>query len=246
LTTVVIHVPTAHNELYYDASTEPIATCACGQYAITVCGHCRQYRCPGCQPAGEQICTACAGSREVVEARTDRDRQLAAVAQVLDPVERLVRTATVLEHDPGDDVYAWVSRVCPYVPYSPWMRFWEPLEAVLPPGPQPLPWDSAAIGGWFAARAAGFGIIPGFQIVEGRVFQERSYGWRLIAGSNVRLADGFTDTAFVLTSGLVVRATAPEEHHPGVISTRRTEPTGLNLLALAELGKLLGLHAPAS
>jgi hypothetical protein len=236
MTTVVV----PHGELYYDASTEPIAVCSCGQYAITVCAHCRQYKCHGCQAAGQTICAACAGTRPVAEAREERDRRLAAAAQTLDPFERLLRAAIALEDDPGDDVYASLSRACPFVPYVPWMRFWEPLEPVLPPGPQPLPWDSDAIARWFVARAPG----PGFQIVEGRLFQQASYGWRLIAGSNVRLADGFTDTAFVLTSGQVIRATAPEERSPGVIATRHTEPTGLNLLALAELGKLLGLHPP--
>jgi hypothetical protein len=68
---------------------------------------------------------------------------------------------------------------------------------------------------------------------------------RLIGGSTLRLEDGFTDTAFLLTSGAVVRAVAPEERRPGLIATRRLEPAALNLLALAELGQLLGLRPPS-
>ncbi|MCU7726650.1 hypothetical protein ODJ79_23200 [Actinoplanes sp. KI2] len=238
-------VPTSypHGEMYYDASVEPIATCACGQYAATVCPQCRRYRCPACQPSGGPVCTECADTAVPPDA-ADRERRLGLVAQIPEPTERLLQAAMVLEDDPGDDLYAALYRVCPFLPFMPGMTYWEPLAAVFPPGPQWVPWDSGMVGRWFAARAAAQRLRPGFEIAEGRVFAQTAYGWRLLGGSTVREDDGFTDTAFVLTSGAVLRAVAPEERRPGFIATRRTEPTGLNLLALAELGGLLGLQAP--
>ena len=239
-------VPTSypHGEMYYDASVEPIAVCPCGQYAVTVCGNCRRYRCPTCQPAGSQVCIDCA-AEVAPPAGTDREGLLGRVARIPDPTERLLQAAMVLDQDPGDDIYAALYRVCPFLPVLPGIVYWEPLEPVFPPGPQWVPWDSGMVGRWFAGRAAAQGLRPGFQITEGRVFSQVAYGWRLLAGSTVREEDGFTDTAFLLTSGAIVRAVAPEERRPGLIATRRTEPTGLNLMALAELGGLLGLRPPA-
>lgn len=243
---VVQPVPTSypHGEMYYDASIEPIAACPCGRYAVTVCGQCRRYRCPVCQPAGAQICADCAAAAAPAVA-VDRERLLGLIGQIPDPTERLLQAAMVLDQDPGDDVYAALYRACPFLPFLPGMTYWEPLEPVLPPGAQWVPWDSGVVGRWFAGRAAAQRLAPGFQIAVGRVFSQAAYGWRLLAGSTVRDDDGFTDTAFVLTSGAVLRAVAPEERRPGLIATRRTEPTGLNLLALAELGGLLGLRPPA-
>ncbi|WP_433370417.1 hypothetical protein ACQPZX_45480 [Actinoplanes sp. CA-142083] len=239
-------VPTSypHGELYYDDSVEPIAVCPCGKLAVTVCGQCRRYRCPECQPAGHQICADCAATITPPDAE-DRERLLALAARTPDPNERLLQAAMVLEKAPGADIYAALYRVCPFLPFLPGMSYWEPFEAVFPPGAQWVPWDSGMIGRWFAARAAAQRLAPSFEITEGRVFSQISYGWRLIAGSTVRLDDGLTDTAFVLTDGSIVRATAPEERRPGLIATRRTEATGINLLALAELGGLLGLRLPA-
>jgi len=238
-------VPTAypHGEMYYDAAVEPIAVCPCGRYAVTVCAQCRRYRCQFCQPAGGPVCADCAATAP--PDTVDREHLLGLVARIPDPTERLVQAAMVLDQDPADDTYAALYRVCPFLPFLPGMTYWEPLEAVFPPGPQWVPWDSGMVGRWFAGRAAAHGLAPGFQINEGRVFAQIAYGWRLLAGSTVRENDGFTDTAFVLTSGAVLRAVAPEERGPGVIATRRTEPTGLNLMALAELGGLLGLRPPA-
>lgn len=233
-----------HNELYYDGTTEPVATCSCGDLAITTCDQCRSYRCPRHQPAGHHLCDTCEAARGTGRSDADRERRLRAIAAVPDPVERLLLTAMILETDPAGDVYAWARWACPYLAYAPGMRFWEPLEVVLPPGEQPLPWDSAAIGRWFAGRAAAMRLPVPFQLTEGRLFARTAYGWRLLAGSSVRLDDGFTDTAFVLTGGEVVRAVAPEERHPGQIATRRTIHTGLNLLALAELGRTLRMRAP--
>jgi hypothetical protein len=239
-------IPTTypHGELYYDDSVEPIAACPCGRYAVTVCGHCRRYRCAECQPAGHQICADCAAAVAPPDA-ADRERRLGLIAGIPDPNERLLHAALLLESEPGDDVYAALYRVCPFLPFLPGISFWEPLEAVFPPGPQWVPWDSGLIGRWFAGRATAQGIAPEFQIDEGRVFAQTAYGWRLIGGSTLRLEDGFTDTAFLLTSGAVVRAVAPEERRPGLIATRRLEPAALNLLALAELGQLLGLRPPS-
>jgi len=232
-----------HGELYYDASIEPIAVCPCGRYAVTFCQQCCQFRCSACQPVGAQICAGCAAAVASPDT-VDRERLLGLIARVPDPTERLLQAAMVLDDDPGDDIYAALYRVCPFLQFVPGMAYWEPLEPVFPPGAQWLPWDSGMIGRWFAGRAVAQGLPPGFQITEGRVFAQITYGWRLLAGSNVREDDGFTDTAFVLTSGAVVRAVAPEERRPGLIATRRTEPTGLNLPALAELGGLLGLRPP--
>lgn len=176
-------------------------------------------------------------SPEAAETR----RRVATLGQVADPIERLLRAAVFLEDEPGRAIYPALSVICPYLGFGPHTLYWEPLEAAGPPGAQAVPWDSVAVARWFVARAAAWAIPPGFQIVEGRLFQETCYGWRLIAGSTVRQPDGFTDSAFLLTTGQVVRAVAPEERRPGVITTRRTEPTGLNLIALAELGRMLGL-----
>jgi len=240
-------VPTAypHGELYYDASVEPIAVCSCGRYAVTACASCRQYRCVECQPTGHEVCGACAAIVPPTDVLS-RKQVLDLVGRIPDPNERLFQAAMVLEHEPGPDTYPALYRLCPFLPVVPRVSFWEPLEPVFPPGSQWVPWDSVTAGRWFVGRAAMRRLPPGCQVVEGRVFTEISYGWRLIAGSTLRLDSGFTDTAFVLTSGAVVRAMAPEERRPGLIATRRTEPTGLNLLALAELGKLLGLRPPGA
>jgi hypothetical protein len=226
-------------------SAEPIATCACGRFAAATCVSCRQYRCVECQPPGREVCTDCAANVPPVD-ELDRKQVLDLVARIPDPNERLVQAAMVLEHDAGPDTYSALYRLCPFLPVVPKVGFWEPLEPVFPPGSQWVPWDSGMVARWFAGRAAMQGLAPGFQVSEGRVFAQISYGWRLIAGSTVRLESGFTDTAFVLTTGAVVRAVEPEERRPGLIATRRTEPTGLNLLALAELGKLLGLRPPGA
>jgi hypothetical protein len=197
-----------------------------------------------CQLAGRPFCNACAAIVPPADVLS-RKQVLDLVARIPDPNERLIQAAMVLEHEPGPDTYPALYRLCPFLPVVPRVSFWEPLEPVFPPGSQWVPWDSDTAARWFVGRASLRPLVPPFQLAEGRLFAQISYGWRLTAGSTVRLESGFTDTAFVLTSGAVVRAVAPEERRPGLIATRRTEPTGLNLLALAELGGLLGLRRPS-
>src|SRR4051794_25040657 len=190
-------VPTAypHGELYYDASVEPIAVCSCGRYAAAACGSCRRYRCLECQPTGQPVCAACAAIVPSTDVLT-RKQVLDLVARIPDPNERLFQAAMVLEHEPGPETYPALYQLCPFLPVVPRVSFWEPLEPVFPPGSQWVPWDSGTAGRWFAGRAAMRRLAPLFQVAEGRVFAQISYGWRLIAGSTVRLESGFTDTAF--------------------------------------------------
>jgi hypothetical protein len=254
--------PVTHGELYYDSSVEMIATCACGKYALMVCGSCQQYRCSNCWSTAQARCTGCVEADRATTARIRgiaarqaeqsarqsteaKERQLAAVSQNTDVLERLVWLAMLLDQAPAADAYEVVWRVCPFLPRRPGMRFWDPLTPVLPTGRQTVPWDSALIGRWFLDRARRAGIRPMFRIVEGRLFRQTREGWRLIAGSNVRRPDGYTDAAFLLSNGTIIRGEAPQEPRPGLVVIRHAEPTDLNLTALAELGRVLRLRPPA-
>jgi hypothetical protein len=245
---------------YYDDSTEEIALCsACGARAYIACSRCAHYRCLGCQAPGAVICTACPDLAAQAHARAvhvvgARGRQLAATEQTLEPIERLLQVAMILEDVPGSTVesgrglYEAVRRACPFLVFTDKMVFWEPgvIDPRMPSWVEPVPWDSAQVGKWTAARAVGHGLGMDDQTADPRPGTTVLPGWHLPAGSNVHRA-GRTDDAHLLPDGDVVRrvrvrvATRTGQAQQTVPGTRAT---GLNLRALARLGHLLRINPP--
>ncbi|GAA2503139.1 hypothetical protein GCM10010434_055390 [Winogradskya humida] len=232
-------------ERYYDPSAEPIATCGCGKLASAVCGQCGQYRCADCVGLSGGWCRGCtgAGAQHARSAALARERQIGVKLTTIDPIERLLQVAMWLDGITGDEVYPLVSRLCPYLDFRKPMTFRDPAAEVRPYSQETVPWDSAIVGRWVAADAARRNLPPGTQVITlGRPSTSLS-GWWLFRGSNNRNASGQAADAFVAQSGAVVHAENPITDR-GDILTKRLVPTGLNLRALSQLGRILDLRLP--
>jgi hypothetical protein len=231
-------------ERYYDPSSEPVATCGCRELASTVCDRCGQYRCANCVGLSGGWCRGCtsAGAQHARSAALARGRQLSDLATI-DPIERLLQVAMGLDGETGDEVHPLVSRLCPYLDFRKPMVLWEPAAEVQPYGRETVPWDSAIVGSWVAAEAARRNLPPGTQVITIGTPSTATSGWWLFQGSDRRDASGRAADAFVARSGAVIHAENPVPDQ-GDILAKRLVPTGLNLRALAQLGRILDLRVP--
>ncbi|MEH1100283.1 hypothetical protein [Micromonospora sp. CPCC 205561] len=262
--------------------------CDCGGAVVGWCGPCGRAVCARCSATrAPRQCVTCTDAA-LEAAGAAQHGQLAGLSTIADPVERLLRAARVVYRPSGraapepapvgppDDAvtrrwrqrYSDLHRACPELVTGTPDEYRDPVATLRSfRGPDPVPWDSALVGRWFARRMAAAGAGPtgtlelgrmGFSPLRGRiaVTTRRMPAWVLANGATYReparedprfgWRGGTTDTAYVLGDGRVLRVGRRRSLGKRTGGMLRpvawnvaTEPCGLNLKALAELGVLL-------
>lgn len=222
--------------------------CACGTFAIGQCGDCGKPVCGDHSVLGTPRrcldCHAALVASELATADAEHDAGVAGLAAIADPSERLVRAAKRFTRRTGGALGAVPSvvlspqnradfvRVCPEVDVD----ALGVLNSV-------APWDSLAVGRWFAARAAATGVRPNGTVAL--VEQHRVFGvnrsrtnkprecWFIRGGSTYRRQSSSQPLdIWILTDGAVMST-----YNDGV--THR--PGALSLYGVVAMADLLGI-----
>lgn len=249
----------------------PVTMCYCGTFAIGRCAHCPSDVCSdhSSMVSGLRTCSSCARqrtpegierlNRAKYEAVQDREKRLAQIAALDDPIERLVSAVRFIVHDfypdePGIqrgrlfmvDIGARgkrqrdeLARTCPdFCAAVPSGAFGHELD-------WQGAWDSQKVGAWFAKRRCRAGVEPDFTYEETAVHTSFLRGSRQVLVATHRgwtIQDGaHAYRMLILPDGRMVVVPGYTSERPRTSSHGPVESQDVLLRHLDEIARVLGL-----